>query len=147
MTKGTWVRDRVGMAVERLYFRARKSGYSAAESHRAAKIVQAFEERDDVRIVCEPEQADYFSVYGEPEGYLGVNGRRISAEQERKDLEDQLDRLGCWIVVAEVRCPHCGTWKSVDSVGMNTGYADPCDWLQNVYVPDPINAALQAAVN
>ena len=136
--------DRKTRKIEALYRKARKAGYGALEAHRAAKIVQAFEERSDVRIVCEPDQENYFSVYGEPSGYVGVNGRRVSSAQERTELEDAIDRLGCWVVVAEIRCRCCGTWKSVDSVGMNTGYADPCDWLQNAYVPDLMNAALLA---
>lgn len=133
--------------IRRLYVRARASGYRACEAMRNAKIVAAFEARDDVRITAEPSDESYFDVYGEPEGYVDVNGRWHSPEMERKELIATIDRHGLWTVISEVLDPQTGEWEMVDSVGMNCGYSDPCDWLENCYVPDLMSAALEAAEN
>lgn len=83
-----------------------------------------------MRIVAEPEQENYFDVYGEPDD-----------EKDRAEMETLLERYGCWVVFAQIALPN-GCWETVDSVGMNTGYADPTDPFENCYVPQMMRAAL-----
>ena len=133
--------------VSKLFVSARRAGYSALAAYRVAKTVLAFEARDDVRIVMAEECDSYFDVYGDPEGYLDVNGRRHSAADEHKETEDLIERLGCWIVSSEARDAQTGEWETVDSIGMNTGYENPADWRENWYVPDLMQSALDYAEN
>ena len=133
------------MSVRSLYLKARKAGYPASQAYHAAKIVHEFNQRDDVRIRCEDEQSSYFDVYGEPEGYTDIYGRWHSPEQERKEIEDRIERLGLWVVYSEALDPQTGEFEMVDSVGMNEGYRDPCDWLENCYVPQLMQAAIEYA--
>lgn len=84
-----------------------------------------------VRLKAEPEQENYFDVYGEPE-----------TAKERKAIEQQLDRDGCWIVIAEY---FDGThWQQADSIGMCSGYSNPTDPFQNDYVTDLMRSAIKA---
>jgi hypothetical protein len=131
------------------YKRFRATGADADYSLRAARILDRFEDAENdglVRIVAEPEMESYFDVYGEPEGYVGQYGRRVSAEQERKELTDTFERDGLWCIKAEYRsCEKCGTFETSDSIGMNAGYQDPCSPFENCYVIDLMSAALEAA--
>lgn len=129
-------------------------GFTALDAWRTAQTVCEFESRmcgvfddpesriRDVRICQKPDDDSYFDVFGEPEGYTDINGRRVSAEDERKEIERQLELDGCWIVYSEVWNPETEEWEIVDSVGMNTGYNNPCSWKENWYVPDLMRAAL-----
>ena len=86
-----------------------------------------------VRIEAEPEQDNYFDVYGAPD-----------TDGERKQIEAELDRVGCWVVFTEVNHGTEGTgddWQHADSIGMCV-YANPCDPFQNCYVVDLMAAAL-----
>jgi hypothetical protein len=136
----------VRIAVRAKYQRFRANGFTVEDSGRNARILDAFEDAESdekVRINAEPEQENYFDVYGEPEGYIGANGRRVSDEQERKEMEETLERDGAWYVFSEYRCPCCETWLTADGVGMNTGYSDPTSPFENCYVPDLMAAALE----
>lgn len=131
------------------YAKARRAGYGAQSALMAARTVLEFAEAERaglVRMVCEAEVDNYFDVYGEPEGYTDGHGRRVSAEKERAQMVETLERDGCWIVAAEWfdGCPHCGRgeWETAGSVGMCTGYKNPLDWLENWYVPDLMREAL-----
>lgn len=128
--------------IRQLYLNARKAGHRAEEAYRNAKIVDEFNSRDDCRITAEPEKESYFDVFGEPDGYVDIHGRWHSPEQERSEIVDTIERLGCWIVSCEC-LNHLGEWEIVDSVGMNTGYEKPCNWLENVYVTDLMQSGLQ----
>lgn len=126
------------------YQRFRANGFTVEESGRNARILDAFEDAandETVRIGAEPEQESYFDTYGEPDGYIGANGRRVSAEQERKETEETLERDGAWFVFTEYRCPCCETWIQADGVGMCV-YSDPTSPFENCYVPDLMAAAL-----
>lgn len=127
-----------------IYNKARRAGYKALESIHIAKTVEAFDALDGVRIEAEPEEENYFDVYGEPAGYTDANGRYHTPEQEREDIADSIDRLGCWYVYAEVQCSKCEQWHRVDGVGMNCGYQDPTDPIENAYVVDLMSAAIEA---
>lgn len=133
------------MKMNRIYKDLRAVGYPASQAHRMAKTVAEFLPRYDVQIVAEPEQDGYFDVYGEPEGYVDQFGKWHSPEDERTEIVDQIDRLGLWIVCAQVRDPQTNEWETVDSVGMNCGYHDPTDWVENCYVPDLMRAAMDHA--
>lgn len=128
----------------------RRAGYPASHAHHAAKALAEFsalERQGLVRLIAEPEQENYFDVYGEPEGYTDVNGRWHSPEQERQELCESLDRLGCWYISAEWRerdDDDC-EWQLADAVGMNAGYSDPLSPLENWYVPDLMRSAVKAA--
>lgn len=134
-----------------LYGEARKAGYNPPQALRAAKIVAEFQSRDDIEIIAVAEQESPFDVYGEPEGYKDADGRYHTSGEERKELIRIYDSLGVWCVQAVVvkRCPECGheDRKTVDCVGMCTGYENPCDWRQNWYVVDLMAAALDAVKN
>lgn len=131
------------MQLTTTYRRLRDTGYRAGEAMRAARIMQEFEPYDgaELRIHAYPEEDNYFSVYGEPDGYTDVNGRRVRAEQARAEIVDILNRDGCWIVCCEAYHPDHG-WQLVDSVGMCAGYDDPTDPVQNPYVVDLMQAGL-----
>lgn len=133
-----------------LYFDARKAGYPAAHALSTAKTVNEFSERGDVRIEMFPEFDGYFDVHGEPDGYVDGYGRRVSAEEERKQIEESIENLGCWIVAGQILVDEDNpddekAWETIDSVGMNTGYSNPCSWRENWYVPDLMDAVLRAA--
>lgn len=124
----------------------RKAGYSASEARRTAKIeneFRAFEADGLVRLRAQAEEESYFSVYGEPEGYTNAQGKRVSAEQERKEIIDTIESDGLWIVIAEYFDGR--QWQIADSVGMNAGYRNPLDPSQNCYVPDLMRSALDQA--
>ena len=106
------------------------SGYSippgrAACALNSAKTLAHWriqEKSGRVRLRAEHEQENYFDVYGEPD-----------TESERKAIVEQIERLGCWFIIAEYRCSHCGEWKHAASVGMCI-YDNPLDPFQNDYV-------------
>ncbi len=85
-----------------------------------------------VRLRAEPEQESYFSVFGEPDGYEGANGRRVSAEQARKEMEEIIERDGNWCVVSQYWDGE--KWRHADSIGQCTGYSNPIDPFCNDYV-------------
>ena len=127
------------------YKRSRKNGYAAMEAKLIADTEDRFEqlEQDDlVRIIATPEYENYFSVYGEPEAYQDRNGRRVSAEQARKELVEMIDRDGCWYVSSQYRCVECGKWETADGIGMCCGYSNPCDPVENPYVVDLMQSAI-----
>lgn len=127
------------------YNKARQKGYGAAESLRIAKIKEKFEQLEYeglVRLRAEPEEENYFSVYGEPDGYLGLNGRRVSAEQEKKELIESFERDGVWYVVSEWRSSEEDVWEFVDSIGMCAGYSNVLSPIENCYVFDLMRAAI-----
>ena len=129
------------------YKRLRHAGYTARDAIRAARIVKRFEDLEGggrVRLRLEPEVESYFDVYGEPEGYTDIHGRRHSAEEEHQEICGMIDLHGLWFVVAEVRCPCCGAWEWADSIGMCI-YRDPLDFCENAYVPDLMAAAIGKA--
>ncbi len=129
------------------YSRFRGAGYGAAQSLRAAKACAEFRKLESaglVRVRYEEEQEDYFSVFGEPEGYTDLNGKRVSAKQEREEMCRTLERDGCWIVFTEYRASESDAWAIADSVGMCSGYKNPVSPTENCYVPDLMRAAVKA---
>lgn len=126
-------------------------GRDAQSALRSARVVASFrvlERADHVRLAQCLEAEGYFDVYGEPEGYTSVHGRRVSAEQERKEMCDTIERLGCWCISAEIKrgCRHCGRseWETVDGVGMCAGYENPLSPYENPYIVDLMAAAIAA---
>lgn len=79
---------------------------------------------DNIRICREWETEDYFWVYGDPDGYENGKGEWITPENERKELYDLIGREGLYIYFCQVKCPCCGQWETVDSVGMVIGDLD-----------------------
>jgi hypothetical protein len=82
-------------------------------------------------------------VYGEPDGYVNASGKRISAEDERKEIVESIRRNGCAVVSAWFRPSEDAEWEMCDSVGMCI-YCNPTDPLQNCYVTDLMRAAIDA---
>ena len=126
-------------------------GHDAQSALQSARVVTSYlklKEAGLVTLRASPECENYFDVYGEPEGCTNVHGRRVSAEQERKEMCDILDRLGCWYVSSAVNrgCRHCGRseWETVDGVGMCTGFDNPLSPYENPYVVDLMAAAIAA---
>lgn len=95
-----------------------------------------------VRLRSEEEQESYFDGFGEPEAYTDAHGRRVSAEQARKELCELIDAKGCWCVISEYWDGE--EWQQADSIGMCTGYDDPESPFENCYVPDLMRSALDA---
>ena len=119
-------------------------GKSALWALRDAKTLAAWREAECaglVKIEAEPEQESYFDVFGEPEGYTNVQGHEVTAEQERKEICEQLDRNGCWCVVTYYWEDH--EWHRADSIGMCTGCNDPCSPFENCYVTGLMRSALE----
>ena len=133
------------MTIPKLYRRFRAAGYSAQSALHAAKVYSAFSDRDDVRIMADDEQENYFDVYGEPEGYVNLFVRNVTADQERDELVEQIERNGCYCVYSQARDPQSGKWRVVDSVGMCVGYRDACSPFDNEHVIDLMQAAIEFA--
>ena len=130
--------------IRRRYQQFRKSGYRALESLRNAKITDSFYElecTEEVRLVSTPEFESYFSVYGEPEGYTNQYGKRVTAEEERKEICDLIESNGSWIVESQYRNPYTGEWEFADSIGFCI-YSNPQSEYENCYVPDLMIAAM-----
>lgn len=128
------------------YLRFRECGMSAIHALSAAKTLlkwEAMEFDDRVRLRAEHEQENYFSVYGEPDGYENAQGHQVSAEQERKELCESFERDGLWCIVAEYFDGE--EWQMADSIGMCAGYKNPLDPFQNWYVPDLMQSAIDKA--
>lgn len=135
-----------------IYKNARAHGYIASEALSIARTVAQFRslecgEHDEpgffnVRLRAEYENENYFDVFGTPEAYADAHGRRYTAEQNTKRLEDELEQLGVYWVVSE----YWGgaEWQHADSIGMCV-YNNPCDPIENCYVPQLMRAALAAA--
>ena len=114
------------------HYRAfRAIGYRAAESLCAARTLTAWEHavyENRVRIRTEPETEDYFGVYGEPD-----------TAREREQICASLSTHGCHCVITEYWAG--AEWEIADSIGFCI-YPDPLDPLENAYVPDMIQSAL-----
>lgn len=99
-----------------------------------AQIIHEFRKLEAIgfaRISAEPETEDYFSVYGEPD-----------SPEERREILETINRTGLWSVTTYTRCPHCKQWQIADSIGMCTGYDNPCSPNENSYVLDLMLAAI-----
>jgi hypothetical protein len=132
---------------DQYYTQFRKAGYLPIQALRASKTLLQWAELEDqdlVRLSAEPEQENYFDVYGEPDGYEDGNGRHVSAEQERKELEREIELNGCWVVYSEYRATPDDLWEHADSIDMCTGYRDPLSPFENDYVIDLMQAAVDA---
>lgn len=119
-------------------------GQSALWALRDAKTLAQWRESESaglVKIEAHAEEENYFDVYGEPEGYTNAQGHEVSAEQERNEICEQLDRNGCWYVVTYAW--QDGEWQLADSIGMCSGYNDPCSPFENCYVPGLMRSALE----
>lgn len=129
--------------LRREYTRFRQGGGTAKGALYCAKTVVAWREMEQaglVRVKAEPEQESYFDVYGEPEGYEGANGRRVTAEQERKELIESFERDGLWFVTSEYFDGR--TWCQADSIGMIDLPNPLCPYASGGYVTDLMQAAL-----
>ena len=101
----------------------------------SAKTLVAFRQAEAdglVRMRCEPEEENYFDVYG-----------RDGTPAELKRMEEIIERLGCWWTVAEWF--DGSEWNQADSCGMHAGYKNPLDPFENCYVIDEMRSALDAA--
>jgi hypothetical protein len=121
----------------------------AIEALQKARIVAEFNDRESddkrpedigaVRLIQRDEQESYFDVYGEPDGYEGLNGKRVSAEDERKEIIRLIELNGCVYVAGQF---WTGThWETADSIGMCI-YDRPLDPFDNEYVVDIMRSTL-----
>ena len=128
------------------YRKFRLAGYQPPEAVRAARTVLEFRTLwldGLVEIAQEHEVENYFDVFGEPDGYVNANGKRVSAEQERKEIEDSIERLGCMTTYANVRDDADSEWETIDSCGMHVGYEDATSPYENAYVIDHMAACVR----
>lgn len=117
------------------YRRFRRTGHSASYALSAARTLAAFTdlETESVRIRMEPERENYFDVFG----------RKCISTAEDVRIEKQIERLGCWWIVAEY-CDADGEWQHADSIGMCI-YENPLSPFENCYVIDLMASALECA--
>lgn len=133
------------MTTAQYYAKARRHGYNAAAAYRLATTLVTWDAHDtgtQVRLRCVEECENYYDVFGAPEAYTDVHGRRVSATDARKEIDDLLDLHGCWFLVAEFSTDHGETWHVADTIGMCTGYV--LSPYENGYVPDLMRAAMSA---
>jgi hypothetical protein len=152
----------IDSATLRTYRKCLAAGYLAADSLRTARIVREWSDYaadnadesdrtsgspdpDDgcVRLVIGAEDESYYDVFGEPEAYTDQYGRRVAAEDARKETDRILDRDGVWRVSAQYLDPYTLRWATADSCGMFTGYRDVTDPVENFYIPDLMQSALE----
>jgi hypothetical protein len=115
------------------------TGRQAEMALRDARTLREWRELESegkVRMVMEPEEENYFDVYGEPD-----------TEKERKSIVETLDRLGCYWVAAEylTACDNDEheVWEQADSIGMCV-YEDATDPFENCYVIQLMQSAIDA---
>lgn len=134
----------------RLYHQCRQRkpfmlvGRDAACSLSAAKTILRFRELESrglVRMRAEPEQENYFDVFGDPEAYTNAQGHKVSGEQAKADLIAALDRDGVWWTCSEWFDGE--EWNHADSCGMHAGYSNPLDPFENCYVIDEMAEAIR----
>lgn len=128
-----------------VYQRFRAAGNSAITSLQCAKTLlefQAAEADGFVKLDAIPEEESYFDVYGDPEEYTDIHGKRVSAKQARDHIVEQLERDGNWCVVSYWF--DGSRWQFADSVGQCLGYSNPLSPFENCYVTDLMASALRA---
>lgn len=128
----------------------RKAGWTAKYAKYAADAVAAFRELEDdsetpdnigaVRLICEPESEPY-----DPgcEGYLVRNGHPVSIEDERKQTAEMPGQYGNWWLRTEVWDGKA--WQHADSIGGCAGYVNPESPIENEYVADLMQSAVDAS--
>jgi len=135
--------------IHKLYaqFRANPSmihtGRNAECALRCARTLARFRELEShglVRLRAEEEQENYFDVYG-----------REDSEKYQKQMEETLQRYGCWWIVAEwltgeEACDGSDEWEQADSIGMCV-YYDPLSPFENCYVIGLMQSAIDALEN
>lgn len=110
-------------------------GHNAEQALAAARTLLRFQELEDqglVRMRCEPEEENYFDVYGREEN-----------ERDHKRIEEAIEQLGCWWTASEYFDGH--EWQVADSCGMHTGYKNPLSPFENCYVIDEMESAILQA--
>ena len=110
-----------------------KAGMTLEQAQAACQTMKQFEKLKEDNKVClhmEPEQENYFSVYGEPD-----------TVEEKNAIIHEIDTYGLWYIVSEVRCKCCSKWDVADSVGMCI-FNDPLDPVENPYIIDLMNSAI-----
>jgi hypothetical protein len=100
-----------------------------SETQQAIATFRELESQGAVRIIAEPEQENYFDVYGEPDD-----------PQARDEIEANLEDWGCWVVHTEYFDGQA--WQWADSIGMCV-YHNPIDPKENDYVPDLMRSAVE----
>lgn len=122
----------------------RRGGYCPRHAIRAARTVHAFRNMEQLglaRIIARPDDDDIFDTF-DLNGHVDEFGRYVSADEERAELAELVERTGAWIVASEVRTFDAEEWETIDCVGGCTGYDDPTDPVQNSYVTDLMAAAI-----
>lgn len=120
--------------LKKKYLEFRQKGWMAQEALSAARTmlkVQPFLDRGLVRLRLEPEEDNYWDVYGK-EGETEKNIRYIN---------DLIERNGLWWACTEARLTKRHPWEHGGSVGMLIGTADldiyePSLWQEALDVLD-----------
>lgn len=115
-------------------------GHNAAQALSAARTLLRFRELESqglVRLRTEPEQENYFGVYGMEDN-----------PKHQKQMEETIERLGCdWVVAewntGEEACDGSDEWEQADSIGMCV-YEDSTDPFENCYVIELMQSAIDA---
>jgi len=134
----------IGRERKGLYLSARRVGYTPPHAWHCAQTILAWRDEEDmelVKIECEPDSEPYDP--GDSGGaYINQFGRRVSAEQARKELDELISRTGIWCIAGYYRVSINDEWICADSICGCAGYEDPVDWRENWYVPDIMQATL-----
>ena len=130
------------------YYKFRESGMGANQALHSARVLLEWEEAeaaDLVRLRAEAEEENYFDVYGDPDGYTNIFGKRVSAEAAKQEIIDSLESDGCWCSISEFRASaEEEEWEMADSVGMHVGYWHVLNPYENWYIVDLMASALAA---
>jgi len=92
------------------YKKLRTMGYEAKWAWHDAGTLETWDilgNQGLVRLWQEPEQENYWDVYGKSDSL-----------KEKWLIEDLIERWGCWYIFGEYKCQCCGSWNHGDGVGM-----------------------------
>ena len=131
------------MNAKQIYKQLRKKEWKAKNAWDYAVTKSKFYDRDDVRLLIEPDQSysmkDLKGDMFDPKINKDVKPE-ILAKQE-KDFEERVSQQGVWGIVGQYKCPCCGEWKSTDSVWGFVGD----DWEESGYDEDIMNNTMEEA--
>lgn len=93
-----------------------------------------------VRLRAEPEDENYFDLYGLPTGYHTSEGEWVTPEEAYEEMARTIELYGCCRVVSQYFDGE--KWQCAGSIGMCIGYHKPLSPEENWYVPHLMRQAL-----
>lgn len=126
------------------YTEARKAGYYAKHAYSVARTLVRWDELEYMGLVKIEAKVDIepYDPGDCEDGYTNQFGRRVSAEESKKELWELIERTGVWGVCGSAKID--GEWQHTDSVWGCAGYENVLDWRENWYVPDIMQSTMDA---